>query len=147
MTHIERLNKAIKTILADDLINEDAWADVFLSILVLSRMGYTFKSKVTFDLSDIVVKTVHFGLKNQLIIISESFHDSIITEQHDFYMKLHAYEKHISKRGTVVEETIKIYDTDYFVKHGKQIHYMLPNHPLLDCKIESIIERYRRHSK
>lgn len=146
MEHLEKLNSAIKNILVDPL-NQDSWGDVFLSTLVISRLGYSFVLNVKIDLPNVEVTLVKFDIKCQLIFISEESRSSIIGEDHEFYKKLHAYLKQISKRETVVEETIKIYDMDYFVKHGKRIHYMLTNHPLIDYKIESIIKRYRKHSQ
>ncbi len=137
------INLAFKAIIQNPL-DFDHWGLFDLYVIQLVREeGMSFINDLKLDKQSSKSFIVEFPLNHQLEILNVEIKRNIDLFDMDFVQRLTVFREYL-KESTVVDR-FRVYDVDYFVIKGQKVSYALTNNPLLNIKIEHIIERRQRN--
>lgn len=140
-TMLQKLNIVFKAILQNPL-NEDNWTKFDLICILLNRYGYVFNHSDKEICKDMLYLTNVFDLKMQLEFINSNQKKALDLQLYQLRHELIKYKQILKVWKTNYFPQLKIYQADYFIiKSSNTISYYLTNVPLLNIKIESIINR------
>jgi hypothetical protein len=138
---IKELNNIFKSILQNPII-EDNWSKFDLTCLLLSRNGFTFVENGTGIPYNAIQSKNLFDLKMQFDFILSNQKRALDLQLYQFLQELITYKRILNAWRTDEIPQLIIHHTDYFTRRDSNtISYYLTNVPLLNLKIESIINR------
>lgn len=137
---LQQLNGSFKSFLIDPF-DLEAWADFDLAFIRLIKEGYLIQENNREGFYSTTYKQFKFDLKEQLEFIYAEKKRALDLQFFDYLNQILAYKQVLCVCGDENLPAINVYEDDYFVESEGKVIYHLSNHPLINLKITTIINR------